>query len=118
MAVIAKECPDITVTVVDVDAKRIEAWNSDNLPIFEPGLYEIVKEVRGKNLFFTTDVEYEVQRCGIIFLAVNVLLPLPLPFLDSHQDLWYRRRLCRQLEEPRARHPYHRSLRQGRQDCR
>lgn len=71
MAVIAKECPDITVTVVDVDAKRIEAWNSDNLPIFEPGLYEIVKEVRGRNLFFTTDVEYEVQRCGIIFLAVN-----------------------------------------------
>ncbi|KAK8803682.1 hypothetical protein WA158_001376 [Blastocystis sp. Blastoise] len=71
MAVIAKECPEIHVTVVDVDAKRIEAWNSDSLPIFEPGLHEIVMECRGRNLFFSNDVETEIDNADVIFLAVN-----------------------------------------------
>jgi hypothetical protein len=57
MAVIAKQCPDVTVTVVDMWAVRIAAWNSDELPIYEPGLDEIVKAARGRNLFFSTDVE-------------------------------------------------------------
>jgi len=71
MAMIALKCPDITVTVVDISAKQIEAWNSDNLPIYEPGLDEIVKQCRGKNLFFSTNVEEEIEKGDIIFVSVN-----------------------------------------------
>jgi UDPglucose 6-dehydrogenase len=49
--------PDITVTIVDLNQARIDAWNSDTLPIYEPGLDEVVKEARGRNLFFSTDVD-------------------------------------------------------------
>lgn len=49
--------PNITVTIVDLNQARIDAWNSDNLPIYEPGLDEVVKGARGKNLFFSTDVD-------------------------------------------------------------
>jgi UDPglucose 6-dehydrogenase len=55
MSVIADRCPDIRVTVVDMNADRIAAWNSDHIPIFEPGLEVIVKRARGKNLFFSID---------------------------------------------------------------
>ena len=71
MAVIAEKCPDIAVTVVDVDAEKIEAWNSDKPPIFEPGLAEIVAEHRGKNLFFSTDREFAIAHADIIFVAVG-----------------------------------------------
>ncbi len=71
MAVIAAKCPDYNVTVADIDARRIAAWNSDLLPIYEPGLDEIVKRTRGKNLFFTTDISSAIKRCGIIFVSVN-----------------------------------------------
>ena len=62
MAVIAKMNPDRKVMVVDINAERIAAWNSDdyNLPIYEPGLVDVVKEVRGKNLFFSTDIQRAV----------------------------------------------------------
>ena len=59
MAVIAQKNPDITVTVVDINEKRIAAWNSNNfneLPIYEPGLSDVVKETRGRNLFFSKDI--------------------------------------------------------------
>ena len=56
MAVIADKCPHVKVTVVDINAARIDAWNSDQLPIYEPGLDEVVKRARGRNLFFSTDV--------------------------------------------------------------
>ena len=56
-SVIAYKCPEIQVTVVDISKQRIDAWNSDCLPIYEPGLFEIVKEVRGRNLFFSTEVD-------------------------------------------------------------
>lgn len=56
-AVIALKCPHIQVTIVDLNQARIDAWNSDNLPIYEPGLDEVVKAARGKNLFFSTDVD-------------------------------------------------------------
>ena len=62
----------IKVTVVDLNADRIAAWNSDNLPIFEPGLHEVVMQTRGKNLFFTTDVEKGIEESDMIFLSVNV----------------------------------------------
>jgi len=56
MAVIASRCPQYRVTVVDVDEAKIAAWNSDRLPIYEPGLDDLVRSARGRNLFFTTDV--------------------------------------------------------------
>jgi UDPglucose 6-dehydrogenase len=71
MAVIASKCPGYTVTVVDIDQKKINGWNSDSLPIYEPGLLETVKKVRGKNLFFSTDIAKEIDACGIIFVSVN-----------------------------------------------
>ena len=57
MATIALKCPHIQVTIVDMNEARIAAWNSDDLPIYEPGLAEIVQACRGKNLFFSTDVK-------------------------------------------------------------
>jgi len=71
MAVIALKAPDIEVTVVDMNANRIAEWNSDTLPIYEPGLDEVVKKVRGKNLFFSTDVKTCIKKADIIFVAVN-----------------------------------------------
>lgn len=71
MAVIAAKCPDITVTVVDLNAARIAAWNSDELPIYEPGLDAIVRQSRGRNLFFSTDVDEGIRRADIIFVSVN-----------------------------------------------
>ena len=56
-SVIALKCPHIKVTVVDINQSRIDQWNSDELPIYEPGLDEVVKTCRGRNLFFTTDVD-------------------------------------------------------------
>jgi len=71
MAVIALKCPNITVTVVDINPERIAAWNSDLLPIYEPGLDEVVKKTRGKNLFFSTDVEKGIHEAEMIFISVN-----------------------------------------------
>ncbi|MCX6937396.1 MAG: UDP-glucose 6-dehydrogenase [Verrucomicrobia bacterium] len=71
MAVIAQKMPALTVTIVDLNAERIAAWNSEVLPIYEPGLYEIVKASRGKNLFFSTDVKNTIIEADIIFVAVN-----------------------------------------------
>ena len=73
MAVIAKMNPDRRVTVVDINKSRIDAWNSPDfaLPIYEPGLVEVVKDVRGKNLFFSTDIERAVKENDIIFVGVN-----------------------------------------------
>ena len=63
MAVIAMKCPDIKVTVVDLNAERIAAWNGplENLPIYEPGLAEVVAEARGRNLFFSTEVDKAIE---------------------------------------------------------
>lgn len=71
MAVIAKKCPQYQVKIVDVNAARIEAWNSDNLPVYEPGLKEVVENARGKNLFFGTDIDSSIKEADIIFLSVN-----------------------------------------------
>ena len=73
MAVIAKKCPNVKVTVVDINKDRIKAWNgpTDNLPIHEPGLKEIVNEVRNKNLFFSTEIDKHIDDCDTIFMAVN-----------------------------------------------
>lgn len=73
MAVIALKCPDIKVTVVDLNQARIAAWNGplDQLPIYEPGLAEVVEKARGRNLFFSTDVEKAIEEAQMIFMAVN-----------------------------------------------
>jgi len=71
MAVIALKAPDIQVTVVDMNTTRIAAWNSDTLPIYEPGLDAVVKEARGRNLFFSTDVKGAIAAADIIFVSVN-----------------------------------------------
>ena len=71
MAVIALKNPGRKVYVVDIDRARIDAWNSENLPIFEPGLKEVVEQVRGRNLFFSTDIEGCLRKCDIIFVGVN-----------------------------------------------
>ncbi len=71
MAMIASKAPDVQVTVVDLNAKRIAAWNSDKLPVYEPGLDELVAEARGRNLFFSTDVSGGIREADIIFVSVN-----------------------------------------------
>eukprot|EP00638_Chattonella_subsalsa_P003441 CAMPEP_0117750716 /NCGR_PEP_ID=MMETSP0947-20121206/10540_1 /TAXON_ID=44440 /ORGANISM="Chattonella subsalsa, Strain CCMP2191" /LENGTH=454 /DNA_ID=CAMNT_0005568949 /DNA_START=158 /DNA_END=1522 /DNA_ORIENTATION=- len=71
MAVIAQNCPDIKVTVVDLSQAQIDAWNSDDLPIYEPGLLEVVKSARGRNLFFSTDIDNTIREADIVFISVN-----------------------------------------------
>jgi UDPglucose 6-dehydrogenase len=71
MVVIANKCPDYKVTVVDISEERINAWNSNKLPIYEPDLKERVDKVRGQNLFFSTDIDENLAEADIIFVSVN-----------------------------------------------
>lgn len=74
MAIIAQKSPEINVTVVDINAKRIAAWNDpdvEKIPIYEPGLSEVVAEARGRNLFFSTDVDAAIDAADMIFISVN-----------------------------------------------
>ena len=69
--VMAMKNPDKTFYICDIDQQRIDAWNSENLPIYEPGLDEIVKQIRGKNLFFTVDIQTAIEKSDVIFIGVN-----------------------------------------------
>ena len=74
MAVIAQKCPDIKVTVVDLNEARIRAWNDadlSKLPVYEPGLDAVVEEARGRNLFFSTDVDKAIDEAEMIFISGN-----------------------------------------------
>ena len=74
MAIIAKQCPDIQVTVVDLNEPRIAAWNDEdtnNIPVYEPGLSEVVAEARGRNLFFSTEVDKAIAEAQMVFISVN-----------------------------------------------
>ncbi|MFD2035453.1 UDP-glucose 6-dehydrogenase [Belliella marina] len=74
MAVIAQKCPHIQVKVVDINQARIDAWNDsdlDRLPVYEPGLDKIVADARGKNLFFSTDVDQAIKEADMVFISVN-----------------------------------------------
>ncbi len=71
MAVIAKHCPQYRVVVVDISEEKIAAWQSDQLPIYEPGLKEIIFSLRGKNLLFSTEVDRYISESDIIFVSVN-----------------------------------------------
>lgn len=74
MAVVAKQCPDIKVTIVDLNEARIAAWNDEdvnNIPVYEPGLSDVVAEARGRNLFFSTEVDKAIEEADMIFISVN-----------------------------------------------
>ena len=73
MAVIALKCPHINVTVVDANPQKIKAWNGplDSLPVYEPRLAEVIKEARGRNLFFSDDIAGNIEKAEMIFMAVN-----------------------------------------------
>jgi UDPglucose 6-dehydrogenase len=71
--VIALKCPNIIVTIVDLNQARIDGWNSPEfeLPIYEPGLEDVVRAARGRNLFFSTDVDKAILEADLIFVSVN-----------------------------------------------
>ena len=74
MSVIAANCPEISVNVVDINENRIKAWNSlnlDNLPVFEPGLSRVIEKCRGKNLFFSSEIAISIEQADVIFISVN-----------------------------------------------
>ena len=74
MAVFASHCPNIKINIVDINKKRIDAWNSKDpseFPIFEPGLDELILDYRDKNLFFTTDLQNSISEADMIFISVN-----------------------------------------------
>ena len=101
MAVIAKMNPDRKVVVVDINAERIAAWNSAdyNLPIYEPGLVDVVKEVRGKNLFFSTDIKSAVRDCDIVFVGVNTPTKMFGRGAGRASDLQYWEATAREIKE-------------------
>jgi UDPglucose 6-dehydrogenase len=99
MAMIASKCPDYRVTVVDINPRRIAAWNSDDLPIYEPGLDDLVRETRGKNLFFSTDVEGAIRDNDIIFVSVNTPTKTFGAGAGMAADLQYWEKTARQILE-------------------
>lgn len=99
MAVIAAKCPDCRVTVVDINPERIAAWNSDDLPIYEPGLDELVRSTRGRNLFFSTDIERGIRENDIIFVGVNTPTKTFGLGAGMAADLQYWERTARQILE-------------------
>ncbi|TVR52347.1 MAG: UDP-glucose 6-dehydrogenase [Puniceicoccaceae bacterium] len=99
MAMIAHKCPNVRVTVVDINPDRIAAWNSDALPIFEPGLDEIVKAARGKNLFFSTDVDGAIRDSEIIFMSVNTPTKTYGVGAGRAADMTYVERCSRRIAE-------------------
>lgn len=99
MTVIANKCPDYKVTVVDKSVERINAWNSDELPIYEPGLKERVRRVRGKNLFFSTDVDAGIAEADIIFVSVNTPTKAFGEGAGKASDLQYIENIARRIKE-------------------
>ncbi|QHI68223.1 UDP-glucose 6-dehydrogenase [Tichowtungia aerotolerans] len=99
MAMIAKKNTNVQVTVVDINQQRIDAWNSDNLPIYEPGLDEVVNEARGRNLFFSTDVEKGIAEADIIFVSVNTPTKTFGHGAGCAADLQYWEKCARQILE-------------------
>ena len=99
MAMIAHKCPQVTVTVADINEERINAWNSDILPVFEPGLDEVVRSARGTNLFFTTDKISAIKEADVVFVSVGT--PTKTYGVDSGRaaDLKYVELCARDIAE-------------------
>jgi len=98
------KCPQYRVTIVDINPKRIAEWNSNNLPIYEPGLDEIVKVVRGRNLFFNTEIEREIKEADIIFVSVNTPTKTFGAGAGMAADLQYWEKTARQIREASQSH--------------
>ncbi len=99
MAVIADMCPDRIVTVVDINKEKIAAWNSDELPIYEPGLEELVRRIRGRNLFFSVDIEGAIRKADIIFVSVNTPTKTFGKGAGFAADLQYWEKTARQIKD-------------------
>jgi UDPglucose 6-dehydrogenase len=99
MPVIASHCPEHRFVVVDINEARIAAWQSDNLPIYEPGLDEIVRKTRGKNLFFSTDVDQQIAEADIIFVSVHTPTKTFGQGAGKAADLQYWEKTARQILE-------------------
>ena len=101
MAVIAKMNPKRKVFVVDINKSRIAAWNSKDfkLPIYEPGLVDVVRAVRGRNLFFTTDIRKAVRECDIVFVGVNTPTKMFGRGAGRASDLQYWEATARTIKE-------------------
>ena len=97
MAAIALKCPQYKVTVVDVNEARIKAWQTDHLPIYEPGLLEVVKTARGRNLFFSNDIAAAIRESEIIFVSVNTPTKTFGEGKDKAADLQYWEKVARQI---------------------
>jgi len=97
MAVIAMKCPQYKVNVVDVNEARIQAWQTDNLPIYEPGLLEVVKSARGRNLFFSTDIRAAIRESEIIFVSVNTPTKTFGEGAGKAADLQYWEKVAREI---------------------
>lgn len=99
MAMIAWKCPQYRVTVVDINPVRITQWNSDELPVFEPGLDEIVRQVKGRNLFFSTEIEQGIKESDIIFVSVNTPTKTFGAGAGMAADLQYWEKTARQIQK-------------------
>jgi UDPglucose 6-dehydrogenase len=99
MAVIAKNCPQHRVVTVDINAEKIAAWQSDQLPIYEPGLKEIVLSTRNKNLFFSTEIGRHIAEADIIFVSVNTPTKTFGQGAGKTADLQYWEKTARQILE-------------------
>jgi UDPglucose 6-dehydrogenase len=98
-SVMAWKCPDIKVTVVDKSEDRIKEWNSDKLPVYEPGLDEVVKQCRDKNLFFSTDIAKAIIEADLIFISVNTPTKTFGTGKGKAADLKYVERAARDIAE-------------------
>jgi UDPglucose 6-dehydrogenase len=99
MAVIAKHCPQHRIVAVDINAEKIAAWQSDQLPIYEPGLKEIVVAARQKNLIFSTEIERHIDEADIIFVSVNTPTKTFGRGAGKAADLQYWEKTARQILE-------------------
>jgi len=102
MAMIAHQCPQYKVTIVDINPERIAQWNSETLPIYEPGLDEIVKATRNRNLFFSSDIEQGIRDNDIIFVSVNTPTKTFGTGAGMAADLQYWEKTARQILEHSA----------------
>src|SRR5215217_7132697 len=99
MPIIASHCPEYRIVVVDINEARIAAWQSDQLPIYEPGLDEIVRQTRGKNLFFSTEINRHIAEADIIFVSVNTPTKTFGQGVGRAADLQYWEKTARQILE-------------------
>ena len=97
MAVIALKCPQYKVSVVDINESRIKAWQTNELPIYEPGLLEVVQAARGRNLFFSTDIDAVIRESEMIFVSVNTPTKTFGEGAGKAADLQYWEKIAREI---------------------